>query len=192
MTCGPAGFGGHSSIVQSQLQDVQQVQVASAGAGAFAAIFGDESVVTWGNASLGDDSTSVQGQLTNEQQVQASAQTFAALLGNACLAMGRLRHGAMLTLVATAVLFKPAVECKVHGFYGAFAAILGDGSVVTWGHADYGGDSSAVQGQLTNVQQVQASLDACAAVLGDGSIGTCGSAGFGGDSSAVQGQLQNV
>ena len=27
---------------------------------------------------------------------------------------------------------------------GAFAAILGDGSVVTWGGADFGGDSSAV------------------------------------------------
>ena len=30
----------------------------------------------------------------------------------------------------------------------AFAAILGDGSVVTWGEATYGGDSAAVQGQL--------------------------------------------
>ena len=63
---------------------------------------------------------------------------------------------------------------------------------MTWGHADYGGDLSAVQGQLTNVQQVQASLDAFASVLGDESIVTWGSAGFGGDGSAVQGQLQNV
>ena len=39
---------------------------------------------------------------------------------------------------------------------GAFAAILGDGSVVTWGDADCGGDSSGVQDQLKNVQQVQA------------------------------------
>ena len=28
---------------------------------------------------------------------------------------------------------------------GAFAAILGDGSVVTWGHSDFGGDSSVAQ-----------------------------------------------
>ena len=39
----------------------------------------------------------------------------------------------------------------------AFAAILGDGSVVTWGDAECGGDSRAVQGQLKNVQQIQAS-----------------------------------
>ena len=74
--------------MQSQLQEVQQVQVASAAAGAFAAIFGDGSVVTWGDATLGGDSTSAQSQLTNEQQVQASAQTFAALLGNALLGNG--------------------------------------------------------------------------------------------------------
>ena len=38
---------------------------------------------------------------------------------------------------------------------GAFAAILGDGSVVAWGSSD-GGDSSAVQGQLKNVKRIQA------------------------------------
>ena len=38
---------------------------------------------------------------------------------------------------------------------GAFAAILGGASVTTWGHADFGGDCSAVQDQLKNVQQIQ-------------------------------------
>ena len=33
----------------------------------------------------------------------------------------------------------------------AFAAILGDGSVVTWGDARNGGDSTAVQEQLNRV-----------------------------------------
>ena len=36
----------------------------------------------------------------------------------------------------------------------AFAAILGDGSVITWGDADYGGDHAAVLEQLKNVQQI--------------------------------------
>ena len=36
----------------------------------------------------------------------------------------------------------------------AFAAILADSSVVTWGDAAHGGDSSAVQDQLKNVQQL--------------------------------------
>ena len=56
----------------------------------------------------------------------------------------------------------------------AFAAILDDGSVVTWGHALRGGDSSAVQDQLKNVHNIQASAFAFAAVLGDGSVVTWG------------------
>ena len=74
----------------------------------------------------------------------------------------------------------------------AFAAVLGDGSVVTWGKSDSGGDSSAVQDQLKNVQQIQASKFAFAAILGDGSVVTWGKSGCGGDSSAVQDQLKNV
>ena len=40
---------------------------------------------------------------------------------------------------------------------GGFAVILSNGSVVTWGDAEHGGDSSAVQDQLNNVQQIPAS-----------------------------------
>ncbi|OLQ07977.1 Acyl-CoA wax alcohol acyltransferase 2 [Symbiodinium microadriaticum] len=77
-----------------------------------------------------------------------------------------------------------------------FAAILGDGSVESWGDARSSADSSAVQGQLQNVQQIQAtrgfSGSAFAAILGDGSVVTWGSARHGGDSSAVQAQLKKV
>ena len=55
-------------------------------------------------------------------------------------------------------------------------------SVVTWGHPKYGGDSSAVQDQLKNVQQIQS----------DGSVIAWGSPISGGDSSRVQGQLRTV
>ena len=47
---------------------------------------------------------------------------------------------------------------------GAFAAILGNGSVVIWGDPDHGGDSSQVQEQLRNVEQIQATLYAFAAI----------------------------
>ncbi|OLQ01847.1 Extracellular signal-regulated kinase 2 [Symbiodinium microadriaticum] len=74
----------------------------------------------------------------------------------------------------------------------AFAAILGDGCVKSWGDAGRGGDSSAVQDQLTNVQQIQATDSAFAAILGDGSVVTWGDVASGGDSSDVQDQLKNV
>ena len=56
----------------------------------------------------------------------------------------------------------------------AFAAILGDGSVVSWGNADFGGDSSAVRDQLKNVQHIQATRLAFAAIVGDGSVRVLG------------------
>ena len=67
-----------------------------------------------------------------------------------------------------------AMDLSLPGVMPAFAAILGDGSVVNWGNADYGGDSSAVQDQLKSVQQIQSSGGtfggAFAAILRDGSV----------------------
>ena len=74
---------------------------------------------------------------------------------------------------------------QIHATGEAFAAILGDGSVVTCGHADFGGDSSVVQDQLKNVQQIQGSHGAFVAILGDGSVVTWGSTEAGGDGSLV-------
>ena len=45
---------------------------------------------------------------------------------------------------------------------------------MTWGHAFYGGDSSAVQDQLKNVQQIQTNGSIFAAILGDRSVVTWG------------------
>ena len=72
----------------------------------------------------------------------------------------------------------------------AFAAILCDGCVVTWGNADHGGDSSAVQHQLKDVLQIRASHAAFAAFIGNGSVVTWAYAEYGGDSSAVLDQLE--
>ena len=61
-----------------------------------------------------------------------------------------------------------------------------------WGHADFGGNSSAVQDRLRCgcVRQIQATDGAFAAILQDGSVVTWGHADFGGDSSAVQDRLR--
>ena len=95
-----------------------------------------------------------------------------------------MQNGDSLTLHINGV----QVQASAH----AFAAILSDGSVVTWGDQLSGGDSSAVQVQLKDVQQIQASDGAFAAILGDGSVVTWGEADYGGDSRGVQHQLKNV
>ena len=89
----------------------------------------------------------------------------------------------------TALVLQPQLAATRH----AFALWChGDSTIATWGNAAFGADSSAVQDQLKDVVQIQATYRAFAAILEDGSIVTWGDANCGGDSSAVQDQLQNV
>ena len=64
---------------------------------------------------------------------------------------------------------RSAEECTAGQGYctrhGAFAAILADGSVVTWGDPSCGGNSSAVQDQLRSVQKVEATWNSFAGIL---------------------------
>ena len=75
----------------------------------------------------------------------------------------------------------------------AFAAILGDGSVVTWGDPARGGDSEwcarSAEERAADFKQLSFAF---AAILGDGSVVTWGNARFGGDSSGVRDQLTNL
>ena len=75
---------------------------------------------------------------------------------------------------------------QIQATMSAFAAILGDGSVVTWGDAECGGNSSAVKDQLKNVQQIQATSGAFAALLDDGFVVAWGAADCGSDGSACR------
>ena len=54
---------------------------------------------------------------------------------------------------------------EICGTYAAFAAILDDGTLVTWGDVRCGGDSDAIQDQLLGrpIRSVKASLGAFAA-----------------------------
>ena len=79
----------------------------------------------------------------------------------------------------------------------AFAAILIDGSVVTWGSPFSGGDSSTVQAQLRNVSAIQSTAQAFAAIRTDGSVVTWGGSDYGPgfdvtNSSQVRERLKDV
>ena len=87
------------------------------------------------------------------------------------------------------------VRLPLHRIYStgnAFAAVKGDGSVVTWGNASYGGNMDAVREQLANdVQHIYSTGGAFAAVKGDGSVVTWGDAESGGIMEAVREQLES-
>lgn len=63
---------------------------------------------------------------------------------------------------------------------------------MTWGSAICGGDSTAVQAQLRNVQQIHATKGAFAAILGDGTVVTWGNPNCGGDSTSVRDQIPYI
>ena len=73
----------------------------------------------------------------------------------------------------------------------AFCAIRADGHVVTWGIASHGGDSTAVQERLVEVQDVVATSRAFAALRADGEVITWGAANYGGESDPET-QLKDV
>ena len=81
---------------------------------------------------------------------------------------------------------------RVHKIQAAGHGAFDNGSVVTWGVLDFGGDSSHVQELLVQVQRIQATDDALAAILEDGSVVTRVSPDCGGDSSQAQEQLVQV
>ncbi|WP_447078485.1 Ig-like domain-containing protein [Shewanella algae] len=88
------------------------------------------------------------------------------------------------------VTVKVSRVSKIYANIVAFAALMDDGSVLTWGASWGGGDSSAVANQLTaGVKAIYATQDAFAAVKDDGSVVTWGNQTDGGDSSAVASQL---
>ena len=110
----------------------------------------------------------------------------------ATIKKARLQHGDVLTLHISRVQIAVSGYDDVNVGTERFTAILGDRSVVTWGHSGFGGDSIAVQPQLQNVQQIQSNGGSFAAILAGGSVITWGDSKFGGDSISVQHQLKNV
>ena len=81
---------------------------------------------------------------------------------------------------------------KLSSWNGAFAALKDDGSVVTWGNNDFGGDSSLVSEQLSSgVLKIISNQMAFAVLKNDGSVITWGQQEFGGDSSLVQESLSS-
>ena len=143
---------------------------------AFAALLEDTSVVTWEHVRLGGDRFELPHQLQNVRKIFANQDAFAALLKNGS------NYG---DLGQSSTWRRQFRNPKYTANYD-FAAILADGSLVTWGSRAHGGDRSRVQHQLQNVKEI------CGDVGGFAAVVTWGMASFGGDSSSLHGQLRNV
>ncbi|MCO1336926.1 hypothetical protein MO867_21600 [Microbulbifer sp. OS29] len=175
VTWGHSWFGGDSSAVSAEISS--EVMTVFSSWFAFAALKLDGSVVTWGKT----DSSAVNAEISSDVETVFSTKgSFAALKSDgSVVAWGG---------VDSAEISSDVVE--VFTSLEAFASLESDGSVVTWGSANYGGDSSAVSGQLVGgVDTITPASRAFAAVKSDGSVVTWGHADYGGDSSEVESEL---
>ncbi len=154
----------------------------------------------------GGNSSSVAAQLNGTidvTQIYSTYGAFAALRSDgSVVTWGNSNYGGDSSAVASQLDGTIDIT-QIYSTYGdtifntsaAFAALRNDGSVVTWGGSNSGGDSSAVASQLDGtieVAQIYSTYTAFAALRSDGSVVTWGNYNFGGNSSEVAAQIDGT
>jgi predicted short-subunit dehydrogenase-like oxidoreductase (DUF2520 family) len=134
LTWGNPEYGADCSLVQDQLKNVLQIQATS---GAFAAILADGSAVASGNPDDPDwdikgDCSAVQDELRHVTQIQATVSAIAEVGRWIRGCLGDPEHGGDCSAVQDQLRNVKQIQAT----FLAIAAILADGSVVTWGDAD--------------------------------------------------------
>ncbi len=192
--CTPAPVGSLSS-------GVAEVRGSS---NAFAALKSDGTVVAWGDQTYGGNTLPhVGGALTNITAVVPGSTAFAAIKQDGsvvtwgdpggggdftCALSGctPVPNSGSLAAGVTSISSTSASAGGGQPTLGAFAALKDDGSVVTWGDTNSGGDSTRpVGGALTGVTAIVASDRAFAALRSGGSVVTWGFAENGGNSACT-------
>ena len=137
VTWGDPESGADSSFVQHELHDVRCIQ---GGVTVFVAIRTDGTAVTWGEGAFGGDSRGVRDALTDVLHVQINQGSCCGVAAISNDDGGSIAAwGDPINFGQIATPHRPiALQCTDE----AFAAILADGSVMTFGRDYFGGDSS--------------------------------------------------
>ena len=207
VTWGYGPWGGDSSSVSSDLASgVAEIYSTTS---AFAALKLDGSVVTWGETNFGGDSTSVSSDLNSGVvDIYPSVCAFAALKDDdSVVTWGGSDYGGDSTSVSSDLSsnvvsvftysdFKSRDPGNCQGWNAeksAFAALKSDGSVVTWGDSNAGGDSSSVSSNLdSDVEEIFASLGAFAALKSDGTVVVWGNPDRGGIGEPTSNDIEHI
>lgn len=162
--------GGSIANVQEQLAG--GVKLISSTDSAFAALKCNGSVVTWGCEHYGGCvASSIQPQLTSGvRQIYSAREAFAAVkCDGSVVTWGSWDYEDRVLPIDSIVQVGTGIR-HICSTLGAFAALRKNGSVVVWGSEQYGGDSSAVEEQLSSgVVGVYSTVSAFVAVKRDGS-----------------------
>ncbi|NDH50045.1 MAG: hypothetical protein EBY41_05730, partial [Proteobacteria bacterium] len=191
------GYGGEEGFRDIDLSSTLDgnIQVFS-NAQAFAVITDQGGVVSWGRADRGGDSSSVSSELqSGVVDIFSTEGAFAALKDDGSVVSWGVDEGYNYSnsLSVTSLSALSSGIIYVEPNQASFAGIKEDGTVVTWGNSVWGGDSSSVAEDLTNVIDITGASGAFAALKDDGSVITWGAPfgedDWGGDSSSVSASL---
>jgi alpha-tubulin suppressor-like RCC1 family protein len=157
--------------------------------GAFVFLQEDGSVLTLGDAEFGGDGNVYHYDSTSSQYIKdysVSEKIDGRIKVQKIYSSGLSPKTNGLHYAGAAVVLTQGVALPViHQPGAAFAALREDGSVITWGDANEGGDSSLVSEQLNGsikVKEIYSNTGAFAALREDGSVVTWGDSIQGGDS----------
>ena len=192
ITWGPDYKGGNSSSVASELSsNVLKVystnSLDSSFDAAFAALKTDGSVITWGDSTNGGDSSSVSSDLSSGViEIFSTYGAFAALKNDGSVVTWGVGSGGgdtaepyemQLTSGWGGAFNAPLTSevTKIFSTGSAFAALKSDGSVITWGGRNTGGNSSSVASDISSgVSKIFSNSYAFAALKDNGSVITWG------------------
>ena len=156
VTWGKGKYGGDSSAVQAQLQDVTTI---TANHYAFAALREDGSVVAWGDTAEGGTvpSTLTTSLSSGVTELFATKRAFAARKGatGELVLWGNPYHGGDAGAAAAYLSSGVHTVCSNDV---AFTAILQDGRAVAWGHTS----TFRAPGLLSSGGAIFAGVDQCA------------------------------
>ena len=225
VTWGNSETGGNSSAVASALASgVVSIVGTKTGyweQGAFAALKSDGSVVVWGDPTIGGRASvhnwragtdtpsytdlAPEALSSGVTKIVSSRESFAALKSDgSVVTWGVDIYGGSPIIYRNIArhrkrdisLFLEDGVVDIFSTEGAFAALKEDGSLVTWGYFEFGGDSSLLEAELggfgatTKVVAVATTRGAFAAIRSDASVVTWGEGRLdGGDSSSVASDL---
>jgi uncharacterized protein YjbI with pentapeptide repeats len=191
VTWGSSTYGGDSSSVSASL--TSDVITVYSNLFAFAALKNNGSVITWGLLESGGNSSNVSSNLTSGVvNICSTGNAFAALKSNgSVITWGDSRVGGVPSIYFsnnnTYISVASSLTSDIVSVYSsgaAFAALKIDGSVVTWGSATSGGNSSSVSSSLTSgVVSMFTNAIAFTALKNNGSVITWGDLDHGGNSS---------
>ena len=188
--------GLHTSDYSEYLATLRNVQQIQATQDSFAAIDSSGKVRVWGSLYAGNNLYADRHLLGKGKVVDLSSSrsSFAAIClrddGHKGIAWWGTPDSPGFHGVEPEESCPSATQIQSNEF--AYAALLEDGSVVSWGHYPHGGDSSYYQDQLKNVQFIAATSMAFCAITNDGQVVTWGRYDEGGDSRAIQSQLSSL